>query len=668
MACIRKLENFATEVVIDIRRKDMKMLVALDYGRATMACFYGEADAEVREPKSMTAEGGEPSGFADMTGGRQLLGDRLFYVDGDEFGKVVEFHVDIKSIPTEANRPLQVAYVRAWRLRLLEKFPSVFHNKDVTWVVGIPAEWNDPQIRKDFGSIFIEAGYSNLILVRESDAALVYAQKTSADSRGARQCVGLLCIDMGAYSNDATYVNNGETASIGGCVGASLIERMLLWANLRGEYRLNHKTYNSAQLMAEIRRRCEKGGNFYDFLLLQARRLKEEYCKAITDGERYVDRDFKRRVDLGSFDKTLEDMDEDTLVLYANEELMRQIVSIRSVRNVLGNDFGRLPEETRRQLGDLSWTGCFGMFLGSALQMCPDWSRAARMSDSVAGRPVMILTGGAALMPWVMEEIASLLPGVMVQQDPEPMTTIAKGLWYCGLRAMDIEAVAQALQSGATENSTCKLDEVCRQAYAEMIRSVSNVIAGKLADCVVDAYCDHAGKASADIVSDAKKRFNDWYSSEMFAQQCTDAADACARTLKDSLNKAFCEQGKLVGLDVGNAFLVHEKPFAFVGQVRSLCEALKNSFDAPIEAFRDYYIELNDLESCHHHKTAEDTYPDVSFDWCRTQIRGRKSAFAQEMATKLQSVLGGDKERFVDLCRAEFNRAIDKRKATFAGA
>lgn len=97
----------------------------------------------------------------------------------------------------------------------------------------------EKKIVDEYRSIFQEAGYPNPIIVPESNAAMVHAQKSYGAMARVNPEIGALCMDFGAYSNDATYILPGKVSSCGGYTGAALIEQMLLRINMQQRCKLS---------------------------------------------------------------------------------------------------------------------------------------------------------------------------------------------------------------------------------------------------------------------------------------------------------------------------------------------------------------------------------------------------------------------------------------------
>ena len=150
-------------------------IFSLDNGRGNMAAYYGDLDVPNPQFKPLMPEGGEPSGFARLKDGSIALGKRIYSVNP---AKVESYHINFKAIPTQENRAVMVAYANAWRELLKKRNPAAFARGEDAWFIGIPTGWRKKKIVDEYRSIFQEAGYPNPIIVPESNAAMVHAQKS----------------------------------------------------------------------------------------------------------------------------------------------------------------------------------------------------------------------------------------------------------------------------------------------------------------------------------------------------------------------------------------------------------------------------------------------------------------------------------------------------------
>ena len=421
---------------------EKRRIFALDYGRGTMAGFYIDFDAKDRTPKPIMDKDGESSGFIKMKDGSYRLGRQLYTMSSRDYHEIEKYHLNIKEMP-DGDDALQVEYAAAWRRKLIgdPKNAALFSDGcEEVWIIGCPTGWRSRRTVERYRAIFERAGFPDVIIVPESNAAMMYAQQTYGFMDRMDENAGVLCIDLGAYSSDSTFIRPGLVRSYGGYVGASLIERMLLAMNLNGEFCASDTVFDG--LRRSIRLRYEKDEKFRELLLLHAKNLKENYFKSVVNGMEFLDgRTCTESVDLRFGGDGAISSGERFFGLVVDDEMMHAIVAGRSVKSILGDEYESLPNEVRSELGDKTWQECLTEFIYQTLKVCPEFAKAA--NDKGDLKPKVILTGGASLMPFVSEVLGKAMPNADVYADREPMSTIAKGLAYFGpekLKARDFDA------------------------------------------------------------------------------------------------------------------------------------------------------------------------------------------------------------------------------------
>ncbi len=521
-----------------------RCLYSLDFGRGNMSAFYGEVDVAVPQYKPLMAEGGEPSGFARLKDGSIALGRRLYAVNAE---KVESYHINFKAIPDERNRGIMVEFARAWREELLKRNPGAFSDKEEYWFIGIPTGWRSTEIVDAYRGIFEEAGYPNVVIVPESNAAMYNAQRSYGAVARADSQIGVLCLDLGAYSNDATYVLPGRVDSCGGFTGAALIEQMMLRLNLQMKYSRSKKVHNIPELLETVRRKYDGDPKFRRYLVMQMRRLKERYYDDLADGKSYSKRDLSLNVELDEADPDFAAFVEDGeefFVLYVNDELASAVAEGLSVRQILGEEFSDLPEETQQELGDKTWSGCLRDFLLKSLEKCPALAEAGRKEDG-SEKPIVLLTGGAAKMSFVEEIIYGVLPNIELYKDEAPMDTIARGLWLFGpdkLRAMEFDSAFETVLSERDEDGDLVLNVILSRAHDKLGVGVIDKMASMPINCVVQAvkgWRDYQYDSDR-IVSSASEAFKKYFRDEMPAVVQQDAREA-KQYIAEEVNKRFSE-------------------------------------------------------------------------------------------------------------------------------
>lgn len=419
----------------------MRRIFALDYGRGTMAGFFIDPNAKEKSPKPLMDKDGEPSGFIKMKDGSYRLGRQLYTLAPRDYENVEKYHINIKELPN-GDDALQVEYASAWRKRIISdpKNKALFDDgAEEVWIIGCPTGWRNRKVIERYRDIFTKAGFPDVIIVPESNAAMMYAEQTFGFMDRIDTNAGVLCIDLGAYSADSTFVHPGKVESYGGYLGASLIERMILAKNLTGEF--CEESGNSGKVRDLVKDKAQSDPKFRALLLLHAKKLKEVYYNGVADGMEFADgvicsESVDMRFSFG--DKLLSEGR--FFALVANDEMMHSIMEVESVKSVLGDEYDTLPEEVRKELGNKTWREALSSFVKNTLEVCPRFAKVAMSRGK--NKAKVILTGGASLMPFVQEVLMEAMPGADIYADRQPMSTIAMGLAYFGpekLKARDFD-------------------------------------------------------------------------------------------------------------------------------------------------------------------------------------------------------------------------------------
>lgn len=517
-----------------------KNVFALDFGRGNMSAFYGEIDVESPSPKRLTADGGEPSGFAKLDNGTIVLGTDLI---SNDVHRVKSYHINFKAIPNEQNRSLLIEYARAWRERLKNQNPAAFSGGEDCWFIGIPTGWRKKQIVEDYRQIFKEAGYPNPIIVPESNAAMYYVQRTYGAVARANPEMGVLCLDMGAYSDDTTHIMPGKVSSYGGFVGAALIEQMMLILNLQGKHVLSKRGHISPELLEVVHRKYHNDEKYRCFLLLQMRHLKEMYYTSIAQGRNYARMDIVTSVELDEEDadfKEFVENGENFFELYLNDKLADMAID-SPIRDILGEEFSTLPPETQEEIRQNSWKACLLNYLDKSLELCPKLAEAGKENGSE--KPVVILTGGPARMPFVESMIIQKIPNIDLYKDATPMDTIAKGLWYFApdkLRAMEFDDAFTSVLEEKDADGNSALNGILSEAHDKLGVDIIVQLAVQPANCIVSAVKDWNSYncTSKQIIPRARAVFKEYFKTTLPTMLLSTSKD-CKQFIAEKVNESF---------------------------------------------------------------------------------------------------------------------------------
>lgn len=641
---------------------------SLDNGRGTMGAFTGEDALASQEPKPLMAEGGEPSGFAKMKDGSYQLGNQLYVMKSDTYHNVDSFMIDFKEIPNKDNHDLMATYARAWRERMMKKNPTAFlPGNEEYWIIGMPTGWRKKSIVDAYRQVFIDAGYKNPIIVPESNAAMAAAQHSYSAIARANSEQGVLCIDLGAYSNDATFVNKDGVFSYGGYTGASLIERMMLVQNLKNAYGKSKKAHNEPDLLQTVINRCKSDRKFYNFILLQTRKLKETYYSASAEGGTIL-RDITNAVELDVQDPMFSDWD--FFTLYTNDTMMNAITKELSIRSVLGDEFNNLPIEMQNEIGNKTWAGCLRTFIEKATELCPLLAQAARGNQTE--KATVVLTGGAGLMPFVEDTILEVLPNIDLYKDRSPMSTIAKGLWYFGpdkLKQLDFERAFDAVLNEEDSDGNSTLNIIISNAHDLLGARANQSIAVKAINCVVDSlkrWGNHEYD-SGQVISRARANFKKWFYDDL-KKDCATHATEAKRFITTTLNEKFRDFLAGSGMDNTTLFEDDELSLDYIDSF------LNGYLDAVFELVDEQIAEENEIYSAFPNPgriggflgTSRSEYMQAVAE----KLDERNENWGEGLMNLLKSTYDSNDvyRPFLGECLYEMQKALEDKKRTMLGA
>ncbi|HLH59844.1 MAG TPA: Hsp70 family protein [Streptosporangiaceae bacterium] len=261
----------------------------------------------------------------------------------------------------------------------------------VRWVVGAPSGWA-PSVRRAYARVLRKAGLTDVDVISESRAALLYARESGDVDLGAGGVDRpVLIVDIGSSTTDYTSVVGREATPLdhGNIrLGANLIDREIL------RYVLERHPLRGQLEEAMLDSPAERLR-----LELLCRRAKEDYFRVPSD--RFRD-------------------DPDTRVSQMTEVATRDgyldvVVRLRKA------DMDAILAAPQKALAGLSWVEAFGSDLKMAL---------ARLRKTPE---VVVLTGGPSRMDFVLDVSRQAVGRkTTVIRGAEPEYAIARGLALAG--------------------------------------------------------------------------------------------------------------------------------------------------------------------------------------------------------------------------------------------
>lgn len=540
----------------------MRKAYIADFGAGNTCLYSVVLDTGIADPVPLTDIDGEPSGYAVDKRGNILLGRGLYKLGWDDLSRIDKFHINIKAIPNETNAAEMTEYFRMWFQKVKREHPEEFEDVDEQyWLIGCPTgdEWKSKETREKYKIIFEKAGFENILVIPESNAALAFYQKTQGALEGVDENAGLILLDQGAYSLDATYFGNGEIRSVGSYLGAGLVEQLMIHTilyDLESEYRQGKWEHNSEEVLEYARRLYEKegeqGGKFRTFLLLGARELKEDYFKRLRNGSLKSTSDLTTEIHLSDEVRPLR--------LFTNRKMMEDILNRRSVRSILRSRYDALHEEVKKELEkdgqECTWTQAFENFLEKVDKMFPDFAASSKSNTDIFKKPVILLTGGGCMMDCVSEKVKMHYPTARVHIDPEAIFAIGKGMAYWApdkIRAEDLsKAFSDFLEKKEIDEDGQEDLYLCNLFFYTMRSVASNItqnIMAEEADALAEGLKDWKNYQcqSQDIPKRIKSHMNAWQTSTG-VNNANKIVEEAIRSLKQNINDQFKPIFKRVGI------------------------------------------------------------------------------------------------------------------------
>ena len=271
----------------------------------------------------ITVAGGEPSGFAIMKDGSYRIGQDLYSIDFPAVRKIYSEINDLSDIPYN----LQVSYANAWREKIEKSNPELFTDCEVFWVIGCPSSNNNTITQYQVS--FEAAGYKNVHVIPIDDCLKHSFQKCLEITDDSSD---ILYIDLGAHRSRAIYITDGVMRSVDGCIGTSLIEKMILFKNLIGNF-------NPPEISQAIFQKCINDSNVVNYLLLYVRKLLKN---------RSVENN-AQKIQVFNIDKTL-GVQDSGLILTIDAEMLWSVLEDDKISSVLPTDFNFFSEDEKKYI------------------------------------------------------------------------------------------------------------------------------------------------------------------------------------------------------------------------------------------------------------------------------------------------------------------------------
>ncbi len=347
--------------------------IGFDLGHAETSVTQASMDATT-QPLVLDVQGRKTTITAVAeANGRVLVGGDAYMGRNPEGLKVAFKSPDLKNPATR--RPTKLFAQRI--VELLTESKQIEGGARSLFVVGCPSGWGRAAHR-DYAALFQEAGMQQVQIVPESRAAFLAARQSGEvppeDLEGA-----VLIVDIGSSTTDFTFVVQRELRPVDfghNELGAGILDKIIL----------------ERSLIADLNELFEEYPQYKAQCLLFSREVKESYFNSNNTQE--VPADIAKKIGEKRISFYIEIGDDD----------MAEILSIP-----IG------------ELGGLAWPSAFQKELQSVREKTADIPPT-----------IILLTGGASRMPFVLECCEEIFPQAKVKRGPEPESTIARGLALAG--------------------------------------------------------------------------------------------------------------------------------------------------------------------------------------------------------------------------------------------
>ena len=373
---------------MESKTKDtITQVIGLDFGHAETAVTKANMGATT-PPAVLEVQGQAPMVTAVAeTGGQVLVGEDAYRGRNPEGLNVAFKSPRLKDHETRHPTKLFVQRI----VEMLAEERIIAGGAESLFVVGCPSGWRGT-VRRDYEALLQEAGMQQVRVVAESHAAFLAAREVLDipvdDLEGS-----VLIVDVGSSTTDFTAVVEIEEKRLdfgSNELGAGILDKIILERSLN----------------VELRELFEEYPQYRDQCLLYSRKVKEDYFNSKNKREpvEYFKRVGEKRI---PFDVEIRDTD------------MKEILSTSIC------EYLQQPDE---ELRGLDWPSSFQRELQRAREKAED------------NPPQMILlTGGASRMDFVLKCCEEVFPSAKVVRGEEPQFTIARGLALAGRTGNKLE-------------------------------------------------------------------------------------------------------------------------------------------------------------------------------------------------------------------------------------
>lgn len=573
---------------------DDKLIAALDFGDAGLVCYILAMMAKFPIHEKVFPDETETSAYAVFKDGNYRWGNvMLSELSAKQLESIKRLNLNFKAIPGTGNDEYMSEFAKMI-FKDYKKATNDFRGLKPVWFIGCPSSWHqlDGDVKRKYSEIFRNAGMEEVHICEESVAAFAYYDRSLNVATGDNVSAGILLIDWGSSTLDATFIYPKKSAdetiskidAIGCMLGAHFIDKAIVNTILHNTEKYGLDSLNSPELTRKVARRYETDEMFQKLLNIAARKLKEDYFNGMSkEGLKpKEDRITYRRSVLLSDEPSDWGEGETEFKLGVSIKMMNDILNT-PIKEIVP-DFDKYNETVRNDIGNDSFIERNDRFLQELSTMYPAF---AEKEDAL-----LVLTGGASQMGCMREAVSRYFPKAKLDYDRDPQLSIGKGLAYYGREALKNKQFEDEFEEiGDKEIPVEGCDEPLPQllwtlydCYTDLAWDVTSKLQIQCAQSLYSAAIEWKNsKIDCDeISSTASKIYSDWAEKEMDGIKKA-AKDAYTAKMREKINAMYTDFLKKHGIKVT----------LFEGEVTAKAvEILNTIFDKMVENDIKFLVDL----------------------------------------------------------------------------
>ena len=394
-----------------------------------------------------------------------LIGDSAYKQTGQHNLRVMFKSPDFSQ--HEVVQPIRQFVGKVYETVVREK--KIQGGERTKFLVGCPSGWDDT-VRREYRQVLEQAGLGWVEIIAESRAAFLDA-RSSGDLGDVSQLTGaVLIIDIGSSTTDFTHVVGLKEDAIDfgeNRLGAGLIDRAIF-----------RKTLNAHPQTKELEEIFAQHPSYRAICEIQSRIAKEEY---FSNESEFIDRP-----------------------AHAHERIDGKNGRIYIDIDIYQQDMERILNTPMPELNNQSWKEAYRRSLKEAQE---------RSRDNPPS--LIILTGGASRMNFVVDLCEEVFENGYVKRGREPECAIARGLALAGRIDVKMALFKEEIEEVLSDRE--KFREILERRLPDLIESITPKLTDKLID-FTEGYYNQWRSGSLDTLRDAQektlRKFNDWMKSQ----------------------------------------------------------------------------------------------------------------------------------------------------------